>query len=143
MKMCIFNDKKPCDNCGECEVCIFDKKKQCNNCGKCLEMEGYDVRAIKIDEVFEKKDEAEILEDEIKLDLEDFSDFDLDEDQELNDYDEESVSDEPYIDAMDNEDNWEYLDDVEGLDELLQEDHSSDDIVEKFPGLYVYKTHRK
>jgi len=52
-KDCIFNNKKICNDCGECDVCELNSNKKCNNCGKCLELEGYDVKAIKIDEVFE------------------------------------------------------------------------------------------
>ena len=72
-KECIFNARKICDNCGECEVCELNSNKKCNNCGKCLELEGYDVKAIKIDEVFE----AEELEDELEDDFYDKTKIDL------------------------------------------------------------------
>jgi len=71
MKYCIFDEKKVCNDCEECNVCEYNRDKICDNCGKCLEIEGYDVKAVKIDEVFEKNKEEEI-----KIDLEDFSDFD-------------------------------------------------------------------
>lgn len=142
MKKCIFNDKKTCNNCGECDSCVFDKNKICDNCGKCLEMEGYDVRAIKIDEVFEKNNTTK---EKPEINLEDFSDFDLSddiEDSQEDDFDDNHEEDEelPYIDAMDNEDNWMYLDDVEGINEALEDpDHHKDDMEEKYPGLYIYR----
>ena len=79
-KNCIFNDKKICNNCGECEVCELNSNKKCNNCGKCLELEGYDVKAIKIDEVFE----AEELEEELEDNFNDKNEIDLSEEEENN-----------------------------------------------------------
>ena len=79
-KKCIFNARKICDNCGECEVCELNSNKKCNNCGKCLELEGYDVKAIKIDEVFE----AEELEEELEDDFYDKNEIDLSEASENN-----------------------------------------------------------
>jgi len=60
MKYCIFDEKKVCNDCGECNICEYNRDKICDNCGKCLEIEGYDVKAVKIDEVFEKTKEEEI-----------------------------------------------------------------------------------
>jgi hypothetical protein len=37
MKMCILEDNKVCNNCGECDLCDLDPKKKCDNCGKCLD----------------------------------------------------------------------------------------------------------
>jgi hypothetical protein len=53
IKRCIFSASKLCSNCGECDKCDLNPHKKCNNCGKCLELEGYDVKAISIDEIFE------------------------------------------------------------------------------------------
>lgn len=142
MKQCIFDDNKPCTNCGDCDVCIFDKNKICSNCGKCLELEGYDVKAIKIDEVFENNNKNAKS---ISLDLENFSDFDLLEDEDFEEDLEKSLElendDMPYIDVMDNEENWTYLDDVEGINELIEDNDGTNELIEKFPGLYVYKKH--
>lgn len=141
MKQCIFDEKKVCTNCGDCDTCVFNKNKICDNCGKCLELEGYDVKAIKIDEVFEKQDDNS--DEKIHIDLEDFSEFDVGDEEELLDeeFEEsfEEVDDMPYIDALDNEDNWVYIDDVDGISDLLEDVTSSDDMEEKYPGLYVYK----
>ncbi|MEG1255667.1 hypothetical protein [Clostridium sp.] len=132
MKQCIFDMKKICADCGECNICEYNKDKICDNCSKCLELEGYDVKAIKIDEVFDKNKETEI-----KIDIEHFSDFDTMESTE--DFYEDLKTEEntPYIDALDNEDNWDYIDDIEGMGELLEDLDSDSDISEQFPGLYV------
>ena len=37
MKMCVLEDDKVCNNCGECDMCDLDPKKRCDNCGKCLD----------------------------------------------------------------------------------------------------------
>ena len=36
-KMCILEDNKVCDNCGDCNKCDLDPNKICDNCGKCLD----------------------------------------------------------------------------------------------------------
>lgn len=56
-KYCIFNKNKLCDDCGECYKCELDPNKICNNCGKCLELEGYDIKEIKIDKILRTEDE--------------------------------------------------------------------------------------
>ncbi len=139
MKYCIFNEKKVCNDCGECNVCEYNRDKICDNCGKCLEIEGYDVKAIKIDEVFEKNKEEEI-----KINLEDFSDFDIIEDEDS--FEEDVVPSEedeiPYIDALDDESNWDYISDVEGMDELMEETGTDGLLHEEYPGLYVVNNKR-
>jgi hypothetical protein len=138
VKTCIFNNSKTCNNCGECDVCEYNKEKICDNCSKCLQLEGYDVKAIKIDEVFEKSSK----EDDVEVDLEEFSDFDNAIDE--NDFEEEITDDmlgelstEEYIDALDDDNNWEYIDDIEEIKELLEENDLSQLGIEKYPGLIV------
>ncbi len=121
MKYCIFDEKKVCNDCGECNVCEYNRDKICDNCGKCLEIEGYDVKAVKIDEVFEKNKEEEI-----KIDLEDFSDFDTIEEE----------------DSFQDESNWDYISDVEGMDELMEETGTDGLLHEEYPGLYVVNNKR-
>ncbi len=48
MKMCVLDETKKCNNCGECSRCDLDPSKICDNCGKCIESEA-DSRAIYID----------------------------------------------------------------------------------------------
>ncbi len=45
MKMCVLDENKVCDDCGECSRCDLDPNKICDSCGKCLET-GADSRAI-------------------------------------------------------------------------------------------------
>ncbi|MBZ9635243.1 hypothetical protein [Clostridium sp. FP1] len=158
-KNCIFNDKKICSNCGECEVCELNSNKKCNNCGKCLELEGYDVKAIKIDEVFQ----AEELEEELEDDFYDKDVINLSKAEENNSENEnQDLSDsegliefEEYnsllaeqehsnIDKDDfipeNDEVWEYIDDIDGMKDLLEnEEENSDLLHEEFPGLIRVK----
>ncbi len=34
---CVLDEKKECDNCGECDVCDIHPDEKCTNCGKCIE----------------------------------------------------------------------------------------------------------
>lgn len=51
-KMCVLDENKLCDDCGECQRCDLDPNKICDNCMKCVNS-GADYSAIEIDEVFE------------------------------------------------------------------------------------------
>ena len=44
------DEKKICDDCGECDICDLDPKKICDNCGKCIEVTDK-YAEIKIDEI--------------------------------------------------------------------------------------------
>lgn len=35
--MCVLDETKACDDCGECDVCDLDPNKICDNCGACLD----------------------------------------------------------------------------------------------------------
>lgn len=90
---------KICDACGECYICDLDPKK-CNNCGKCLELEGYDVKAIKLDEIIE--DEEEIKEYQNSKDADDTDNQDEDKD-------EDSVE-------------WDFIDDIKDLKQIVEDE---------------------
>ncbi len=47
IKMCVLEDDKICDGCGECDRCDLDPEKICDNCMKCMG-EAVDYRAITI-----------------------------------------------------------------------------------------------
>lgn len=114
-KTCIFNEKKLCDECGDCMRCDLDSSKLCNNCGKCLEMEGYDLKAIKIDDIIDDTDEAKVVQKEGLV--EDNSDF-LKEDSPL----------------------WEFIDDIKDIKDIETEDilgNKKLDMHEEYPGLIV------
>ncbi|MBR5713399.1 MAG: hypothetical protein IKX58_01230 [Clostridia bacterium] len=38
-RMCLLDDNKVCDDCGECDRCDLDPNKLCDNCCKCLALE--------------------------------------------------------------------------------------------------------
>ena len=38
-RMCLLDDNKLCDDCGECDRCDLDPNKLCDNCCKCLALE--------------------------------------------------------------------------------------------------------
>ncbi|MEK6266134.1 MAG: hypothetical protein N2B06_15385 [Clostridium sp.] len=156
-KNCIFNISKICDNCGECEICELNRSKKCDNCGKCLELEGYDVKAIKIDEVFEHEEIEEILEEDI-VDVEvdemeavedKLTDNDeIDKKPKISDYDEFLAEEEILKQNKDeyipeNNETWEYIDDIDGVSELLENDEDTSELLkEKFPGLIILNDRR-
>ena len=157
-KNCIFKVRKICNSCGECEVCELNSNKKCNNCGKCLELEGYDVKAIKIDEVFE----AEELEEELEDDFNDKNEIDLSQPEEHITEDEideltksEQLKFEEYDSLLakkeqtnlnkddfipENDEVWEYIDDIEGVKDLLENEEDNTELLhEEFPGLITIK----
>ena len=38
-RMCLLDEKKVCDDCGECDRCDLDPNKICDNCCRCIAME--------------------------------------------------------------------------------------------------------
>lgn len=138
-EFCIFNNKKDCTSCGECEKCDLNSNKQCNNCGKCLEMQGFDMKGIKIDDIIEDDKESK----EYEVELENNS--------ELKDESEEVCDN--YIDGYESNndedsdawnDNIEYIDDIDGLSELMEdEDKFKEYAHEEFPGLIRFKERKK
>ena len=158
-KICIFNEKRVCSNCGECEICEINSSKKCNNCGECLELEGYDVKAIKIDEVFEDKliDEIEDnIIDKNKIDIFEAEDIAEDESQDEDQDTNEEVSNLEEYELLLSEDEflkldgdgfipennevWEYIDDIDGARELLDEEGDNSGLLhEEFPGLIRLK----
>lgn len=117
-KFCIFNKKKLCDNCGECNICDLDKNKKCNNCGECLRLEGYDTRAIKIDEIYDETEDSK--------DYEKLGDINVGKDGEVN------------------EDELEFVDDIRDVEDLINEEELLGDMnidenyKEEFPGFFTY-----
>ncbi|MCH3963840.1 MAG: hypothetical protein LKE46_06160 [Clostridium sp.] len=116
---CIFDDKKLCNNCGECDLCDLTPDKKCNNCGKCLEMEGYDMRAIKIDSILEDNDPEEPIS---KVGSHLSNEFSNDEhDKNSSDvFDKYSVQ---------------YIEDIDGLSEILENENNFKKLAhEEYPG---------
>lgn len=134
-KMCIFDTQKICDNCRECDICDIDRTKKCNNCGKCLELDEAEIRAIKIDEIIDNADETM----EYETALNDRTD---DKDEQLceccDDYDSDKYSQEDKY--SENKDTWEYIDDIEGLSDVLEDEKKFDKLLEeKFPGFIRFR----
>lgn len=50
VKKCVLDERKICDDCGDCDYCDLNPFKICDNCGKCI---GFDeeFREINIDDV--------------------------------------------------------------------------------------------
>ena len=119
-KHCVFDKNKVCNDCGECYICDLNANKRCNNCGKCLELEGYDVKAIQIDDLLEDSEDVAQYEEL---------------DQLHNDANKELKEDGEF---------WHYIDDVKDLKDLIESDNEfNSDFVEIFPGLISYKKEEK
>lgn len=145
---CIFEEAKKCNDCGQCDICDLNSSKKCNNCGKCLEMEGIDTKAVKIASVIEDEKDAEILQSVAYSEIEE--DLELDEEEAVEDeldYEEEEESsldeiDSQYFDDIEDEfgikdDELEYIDDVDGLNEILEDEDRLKELTEEvYPGVY-------
>lgn len=150
---CIFNENKPCDNCGQCERCDLIPDKKCNNCGKCLEAEGYDMKAIKIDQIIEDEVDADEYEGDLDAESENHSHFiegsceTLESNDDYLDYKEEDIdtlkkfSSWDEVEEVDDfDENIEFIDDIDGLNELLQDEDRLKRIAsEDFPGFIRIK----
>lgn len=49
-KLCILDENKICNDCGECDYCDLNPFKKCDNCGKCIDSND-EYRELKIDEI--------------------------------------------------------------------------------------------
>lgn len=56
--MCVLEDNKVCDGCGECERCDLDPSKICDNCMKCMG-DAVDFRAIRISGIRMNENDAD------------------------------------------------------------------------------------
>lgn len=124
IKNCIFDDNKICDNCGDCSTCDLDQSKVCDNCGKCLGGEqDYTSKAVEIDEIVEEDN---------------VDDLELDSDMVES---EDTISDaEKYDEDFEEELEVEFIDDVEGLRELLDNKVYVEKYTEEeFPGFIKFK----
>ena len=132
------------------DYCDIYENKICDNCGKCLEIDGVDIKAIKIEEIAKTKDENKILEEEFFSNLKSSLDEEQIEELEqgninLNEVytkfieskglnsDEFSITEETeYEDAFDH---IEYLDD----NELFNDDNIEELTEEVYPGVRKFK----
>jgi len=117
-KVCIFDTKKSCNDCGECLICDLNRNKKCNNCGDCLEIEGLDMKEVQIDEIIDEMEETEMA-------------------QESPDIEEVLVSEEEEAD-------FELIDDIKGLEQVIEDlkvGGNSEKLgyIEEYPGLILKK----
>ena len=56
----MLDERKICDECGDCQRCDLDPNKICDNCMKCVNS-GADYSAIEIDKVYETDDAPDSL----------------------------------------------------------------------------------
>ena len=49
-KICVLDETKMCNDCGECDYCDLNPFKICDNCGKCIDSDK-EYNEIKIDEI--------------------------------------------------------------------------------------------
>lgn len=56
-KLCLLDENKVCDDCGECNYCDLDLNKTCDNCCKCLD-DNIDYRAINITRIITDEEKA-------------------------------------------------------------------------------------
>lgn len=112
-KKCIFEKDKICNDCGECDRCDLNPDKICNNCGTCLKLEGYDIRSIQIDEIMDDDDKN----------------IDLEEDGYVMEKQAKSEVDE-------DDPEWEFIDDIKDISELIKEQKNNKELIEEFPGFF-------
>jgi len=117
-KVCILNENKICDDCGECDRCDLDPSKLCDNCGKCLGGEAeYASKAIEIDEIIDDEEIGETDSELAEMEITSGEEEDMDEEFEV-----------------------ELIDDIEGLRDLLENKaHMEKYTYEEFPGLIRLK----
>ncbi|MEY7999989.1 hypothetical protein AB8U03_07220 [Clostridium sp. Mt-5] len=121
---CIFDKNKVCDDCGECKLCDLNSSKKCNNCGKCLEMEGYDMRAIKIDDIIDDENESRRYEKEES----NYDSFDSHYQLNEEDLNENSEKEEDNLVG--------FINDIDGLKEVLENEDTFKEVAyEEYPGL--------
>ncbi|MCR4944115.1 MAG: hypothetical protein K5986_06600 [Clostridium sp.] len=128
------------------DYCDIYENKICDNCGKCLELDGYDTKAIKIEDIAKTVEENKVLEEEYLKELkaqkeaEEFMDHEeeiLEKDEILKRAYEEfatennfSFDDEEYEDAFDH---------IDYEENFLNEEELEEMTVEIFPGVRVLK----
>ncbi|MEG2353126.1 MAG: hypothetical protein RSB70_00620 [Clostridium sp.] len=144
MKSCIINSSRECSNCGECNICDLNREKICDNCGVCLQLDGIDIKAVKIDELHKKNfghNLSKVTENKFNA-----KNIRLSSPNEHFNITLEEVKGggdtilDTNIDKLEsNDDIWEYIDDVENLSEILNDSMLSQTYThEAFPGLLIY-----
>lgn len=129
------------------DYCDIYENKICDNCGKCLEMEGVDIRAIKIEDIAKDVKENNVLMEEYEKELESLKAAEEDNNisnDELLEKEYEKLISEGVIKSQDLEDN-EYEDAFDHIDysESLDDEELEEITNEVFPGLRQIKKTNK
>lgn len=128
------------------DYCDIYENKICDNCGKCLELDGYDTKAIKIEDIAKTVEENKVLEEEYLKELKaqkEAEEF-MEHEEEIMENDEVlrrayeqfaeennfNFDDEEYEDAFDH---------IDYEESFLNEDELEEMTVEIFPGVRVLK----
>ena len=129
------------------DYCDIYENRICDNCGKCLEMEGIDIKAIKIEDIAKNIEENAVLEEEFVNDLK--SNLNEDELDEINKenldlkdiYDRFGINNSSFDDNYDDEEyedafeHMEYIEDLANLNDADFEDMTE----EVYPGVRRFK----
>ena len=129
------------------DYCDIYENKICDNCGKCLEMEGVDIRAIKIEDIAKDVKENNVLMEEYEKELESLKAAEEDDNisnDELLEKEYEKLINEGVIKSQDLEDS-EYEDAFDHIDysESLDDEELEEITNEVFPGLRQIKKTNK
>ena len=156
MKKCIFSSVKECNECGNCDICDLNSEKKCDNCAKCMELQGIDTKAIGFGDIQSEEVKA-LSKKEAILDLDSmlndenetvnaelWDDSPEDANTELDaavtiESSEFSLEDYNPNETFEMDENVVYLDDVDGLGEIMNDPQMKDMLLnENYPGLLKF-----
>lgn len=131
----------------EDDYCDIYKNKICDNCGKCLEMEGIDIRAIKIEDISKTVEENKILEEEYERELNSLKESKKMNENAINDEElkreyqklkDEGLLDDAFFDE-EYEDAFDHID----YDKTINDEDLEENTDEVFPGVRKIKKKRE
>jgi hypothetical protein len=164
-KICLIDETKICDDCGECSKCLMDLKKECDNCGDCIKPQYLGARKITISNIEDSFDDKVKINELKKIVLQKENilkeRFILHDVRDLRgdhiitpnkDYVEEEITKEEEDklnkaledfnldeEVDDNGVQVEHIEDIEGLNDLLNDEENKDKyLIEEFPGLLKF-----
>lgn len=135
-----------CFKCNSVDIVDVSGVLMCNNCGEILNSDTKKDITINIDKVLLPKDDSDDI--DIYDDLDDIFEDDIFEEDTIedDDFEDEELEFEGFHkdntnvdDIMNQEGNWCYIDDIDGLDEDLSYEDFNGEFEEKYPGLLVAK----
>lgn len=158
-KICVMDEKKICDDCGDCSRCLLDSKKKCDSCGDCLKPEFLGTRKITISNIEDAfVNEANINEMKKNVLINRFVLHDVNDlrgdynatqkedlvEEEISQEEEDKLNKaiEEFKEDVEVDENGvviEHIEDIEGLSDLIgDEEINSKYMVEEFPGLLKF-----